>query len=76
MRFPSLASARRPVQASQAEASLASTAGRQASPFGQDGPGYAPQLVRQRYAGKIVMGARRKLCQPRTQTGRLLFSKL
>ncbi len=33
------------------------------------------QLIRH-HADNVVMGARCKLCQPRTQTGRLLLSKL
>ena len=43
---------------------------------GEHGPGHARQLVGQRHTGDVVVGTRCKLCQPRTQAGRLLLSEL
>ena len=45
-------------------------------PFGEHRPGYARQLIRQSHADNIVMCARCQVCQPGTETGRLLLSKL
>jgi len=71
MRFPSLALAKRHLQARSAKY------GRPIDfAFGEHGPGHVRQLIRQRHADHVVMGARCQLCQPRTQTRRLLLSKL
>ena len=40
--------------------------------LGQHGPGHARQLIGQRHADDVAVGARCELRQPRTQTGRLL----
>jgi len=60
--------------------SQASSAGQHGWPIdfacGEHGPCNARQLIRQRHASDVLVGARRKLGQPRTQTGRLLRSKI
>jgi hypothetical protein len=60
--------------------SQASSAGQYRWPIdftpGEHGPGYARQLICQRHASDVVVSARCKLCQPRTQTRRLLLSEL